>query len=187
MSPRTLQRRCQAVRGKSPLAYFQDLRVERAKLLVHGGGRDLDFMVAEVGYVDGTTLGTLLLTERRAGCSSIAGWRNRGTLRRFRTPGQPNQAHGRQGSPTAEIEEVDSRLQIGLVDHRVHDRLDSLKLRHAEALERVQRLVITRRSHGDRFGQAALVQGLPAVPECCDDRRTKAARNDPGKIRQAAR
>ena len=29
-SARTLQRRCEAVLGKSPLAYFQDLRVDRA-------------------------------------------------------------------------------------------------------------------------------------------------------------
>jgi transcriptional regulator GlxA family with amidase domain len=60
MSPRTLQRRCQAVLGKSPLSYFQDLRVERARSLVHGSTLDLDAIAAEVGYVDGATLGTLL-------------------------------------------------------------------------------------------------------------------------------
>jgi len=60
MSPRTLQRRCQAVLGKSPLAYFQDLRVERARSLVHGSDLDLDTIAAEVGYADGSTLGTLL-------------------------------------------------------------------------------------------------------------------------------
>lgn len=59
-SPRTLQRRCQAVLGKSPLAYFQDLRVERAKALVQGSNLDLEAIAAEVGYVDGATLGTLL-------------------------------------------------------------------------------------------------------------------------------
>jgi transcriptional regulator GlxA family with amidase domain len=59
-SPRTLQRRCEAVLGKSPLAYFQDLRVERAQSLLHGGGLDLDAIAAEVGYVDGATLRTLL-------------------------------------------------------------------------------------------------------------------------------
>jgi transcriptional regulator GlxA family with amidase domain len=59
-SPRTLQRRCQAVLGKSPLAYFQDLRVERARALVHGSHLDLDAIAAEVGYVDGATLGALL-------------------------------------------------------------------------------------------------------------------------------
>jgi transcriptional regulator GlxA family with amidase domain len=40
-SPRSLQRRCQAVLGKPPLAYFQDLRVERAQSLLHGSGLGL--------------------------------------------------------------------------------------------------------------------------------------------------
>lgn len=60
VSPRTLQRRCEAVLGKSPLSYFQDLRVERAQSLLHGSGLDLDAIAAEVGYVDGATLRTLL-------------------------------------------------------------------------------------------------------------------------------
>jgi transcriptional regulator GlxA family with amidase domain len=59
-SPRSLQRRCQAVLGRSPLAYFQDLRVERAQSLLHGSGLALDAIAAEVGYVDGATLRTLL-------------------------------------------------------------------------------------------------------------------------------
>jgi transcriptional regulator GlxA family with amidase domain len=59
-SARTLQRRCQDVLGKSPLAYFQDLRVERAQSLLHGSGLDLEAIAAEVGYVDGATLRTLL-------------------------------------------------------------------------------------------------------------------------------
>ena len=59
-SARTLQRRCEAVLGKSPLAYFQDLRVERARSLLHGSGLDVDAIAAEVGYVDGATLRTLL-------------------------------------------------------------------------------------------------------------------------------
>ncbi|NPT41906.1 helix-turn-helix domain-containing protein [Paraburkholderia sp. 1N] len=59
-SARTLQRRCQDVLGKSPLAYFQDLRVERAQSLLHGSGLGLDAIAAEVGYVDGATLRTLL-------------------------------------------------------------------------------------------------------------------------------
>lgn len=59
-SSRTLQRRCEAVLGKSPLAYVQDLRVERAQSLLHGSGLDLDAIAAEVGYVDGATLRTLL-------------------------------------------------------------------------------------------------------------------------------
>ena len=59
-SPRSLQRRCQEVLGKSPLAYFQDLRVERAQSLLRGSGLDVDAIAAEVGYVDGATLRTLL-------------------------------------------------------------------------------------------------------------------------------
>jgi transcriptional regulator GlxA family with amidase domain len=59
-SPRTLQRRCAAVLGKSPLSYFQDLRIERARSLLHGSGLDLEAIAAEVGYVDGATLRTLL-------------------------------------------------------------------------------------------------------------------------------
>lgn len=46
--------------GKSPLAYFQDLRVERAQSLIYGSGLGLDSIAAEVGYVDGATLRTLL-------------------------------------------------------------------------------------------------------------------------------
>lgn len=59
-SPRTLQRRCEAVLGKSPLSYFQDLRVERAQSLLHGSGLDIEAIAAEVGYEDGATLRTLL-------------------------------------------------------------------------------------------------------------------------------
>jgi transcriptional regulator GlxA family with amidase domain len=59
-SARSLQRRCQAVLGKSPLDYFQDLRVERAQSLLHGSDLDIDAIAAEVGYVDGATLRTLL-------------------------------------------------------------------------------------------------------------------------------
>ncbi len=59
-SPRSLQRRCQEVLGKSPLAYFQDLRVERAQSLLHGSGLDIEAIASEVGYADGATLRTLL-------------------------------------------------------------------------------------------------------------------------------
>lgn len=61
-STRSLQRRCQEVLGKSPLAYIQDLRVEHAQSLLRSSGLDLDLeaIVAEVGYADGATLRTLL-------------------------------------------------------------------------------------------------------------------------------
>jgi transcriptional regulator GlxA family with amidase domain len=64
-TPRTLQRRTEAVLGKSPLAFFQDLRVERAQHLVRSSGMDLEAIAAEVGYADGATLRTLL--RRRLG------------------------------------------------------------------------------------------------------------------------
>lgn len=59
-SARTLQRRCDAVLGKSPLSYFQDLRVEHAQSLLHGNDVDLEAIATEVGYADGSTLRTLL-------------------------------------------------------------------------------------------------------------------------------
>jgi transcriptional regulator GlxA family with amidase domain len=51
------------VLGKSPLSYFQDLRVERAQSLLHGSGVDVEASAAEVGHKDGHTL-RMLLRER---------------------------------------------------------------------------------------------------------------------------
>ncbi|MDR5880786.1 helix-turn-helix domain-containing protein [Caballeronia sp. LZ032] len=59
VGPRTLQRRTEAVLGKSPLAFFQDLRIERARQLV-SAGCDLEKIASEVGYADSATLRTLL-------------------------------------------------------------------------------------------------------------------------------
>ena len=64
ITPRTLQRRTEAVLGKSPLSFVQDLRVERAQHLV-ALGHDLEKIAAEVGYVESGTLRTLL--RRRLG------------------------------------------------------------------------------------------------------------------------
>lgn len=64
VSARTLQRRTEAVLGKSPLAFFQDMRVERARHLV-SIGQSLDEIAGEVGYADTATLRTLL--RRRLG------------------------------------------------------------------------------------------------------------------------
>jgi transcriptional regulator GlxA family with amidase domain len=57
--PRTLQRRTEAVLGKSPLAFFQDLRIERARQLV-AHGADIEIVAGEVGYADAVTLRNLL-------------------------------------------------------------------------------------------------------------------------------
>ena len=64
-SKRTLARRMAAVLGKSPLAYFQSLRVERAVHLLRTGDESVDQIAARVGYADGVTLRTLL--RRRLG------------------------------------------------------------------------------------------------------------------------
>jgi AraC-like DNA-binding protein len=59
-SKRTLARRMHAVQGKSPLSYFQSLRVERAVQLLKTGNESVDQIAARVGYADGVTLRTLL-------------------------------------------------------------------------------------------------------------------------------
>ena len=64
-SKRTLARRTEAVLGRSPLSYFQSLRVERAVHLLKTGNESVDQIAARVGYADGVTLRTLL--RRRLG------------------------------------------------------------------------------------------------------------------------
>jgi transcriptional regulator GlxA family with amidase domain len=64
-SKRTLARRTEAVLGKSPLAYVQSLRIERAVQLLKTGDASIDQIAARVGYTDGATLRTLL--RRRLG------------------------------------------------------------------------------------------------------------------------
>jgi transcriptional regulator GlxA family with amidase domain len=64
-SKRTLQRRLEAVLGKSPLSYFQDLRVEHAVHLLRTSRAGIEAIAAQVGYADGVTLRTLL--RRRLG------------------------------------------------------------------------------------------------------------------------
>jgi transcriptional regulator GlxA family with amidase domain len=59
-SERTLARRLQSVLGKSPLAYFQDLRVERAVHLLQTSTASVDQIATQVGYADGVTLRTLI-------------------------------------------------------------------------------------------------------------------------------
>lgn len=59
-SKRTLARRLQQVLGKTPLSYFQDLRVERAVHLLKTSGKSPDEIAPLVGYADGVTLRALL-------------------------------------------------------------------------------------------------------------------------------
>jgi transcriptional regulator GlxA family with amidase domain len=64
-SKRTLARRMQSVLGKSPLDFFQDLRIERAVHLLKTSQASVDQIAAEVGYAEGVTLRVLL--RRRLG------------------------------------------------------------------------------------------------------------------------
>jgi transcriptional regulator GlxA family with amidase domain len=64
-SKRTLARRMQTVLGKSPLSYFQELRVERAVHLLKTTDESVEAIAERVGYADGVTLRTLL--RRRLG------------------------------------------------------------------------------------------------------------------------
>jgi transcriptional regulator GlxA family with amidase domain len=59
-SKRTLARRMQSVLGKTPLSYFQSLRVERAVHLLKTGSASVEEVAARVGYTDGATLRALL-------------------------------------------------------------------------------------------------------------------------------
>jgi transcriptional regulator GlxA family with amidase domain len=70
-SKRTLARRMQAVLGKSPLSYFQDLRVERAVHLLKTTAESVEEIAARVGYADGVTLRTLLRRHLGYGIKEI--------------------------------------------------------------------------------------------------------------------
>lgn len=72
-SERTLGRRLQAVLGKSPLAYFQDLRVEQAVHLLQTSDDSVERIAALVGYSDGTTLRTLLRRKLGRGVKELRG------------------------------------------------------------------------------------------------------------------
>ncbi|WP_394787819.1 GlxA family transcriptional regulator [Rhodoferax sp.] len=64
-SKRTLARRLRSVLGKTPLSYFQDLRVERALHLLRTGSESIDQIATQIGYSDGVTLRALL--QRKLG------------------------------------------------------------------------------------------------------------------------
>lgn len=70
-SKRTLARRMQGVLGKSPLEYFQDLRVERAVHLLETNQASVDQIAAEVGYAEGVTLRALLRQKLGRGVREI--------------------------------------------------------------------------------------------------------------------
>ena len=70
-SKRTLARRLHAVLGKSPLAYFQELRVERAVHLLKTTEESVEAIATRVGYADGVTLRTLLRRHLGRGIRDI--------------------------------------------------------------------------------------------------------------------
>jgi transcriptional regulator GlxA family with amidase domain len=70
-SKRTLARRMQSVLGRSPLAYFQSLRVERAVHLLRTTAASVDEVAARVGYADGVTLRALLRRRIKLGIKEI--------------------------------------------------------------------------------------------------------------------
>jgi len=70
-SKRTLARLLQAVLGKSPLEYFQNLRVERAVHLLRTTNESVEEIAARVGYEDGVTLRTLLRRKLGHGIKEI--------------------------------------------------------------------------------------------------------------------
>jgi transcriptional regulator GlxA family with amidase domain len=70
-SKRTLARRMQSVLGKSPLAYFQSLRVERAVHLLKTSDASVEEVAAQVGYTDGATLRVLLRRRLNLGVKEI--------------------------------------------------------------------------------------------------------------------
>jgi transcriptional regulator GlxA family with amidase domain len=70
-SKRTLARRTQGVLGKSPLEYFQDLRIERAVHLLETSQASVDQIATEVGYAEGVTLRVLLRRKLGRGVREI--------------------------------------------------------------------------------------------------------------------
>ncbi len=72
-SKRTLARHMHAVLGRSPLSYFQKLRVERAVHLLKTSRVSVDEVASKVGYADGATLRTLLRRELNLGVKQIRG------------------------------------------------------------------------------------------------------------------
>lgn len=70
-SQRTLQRRVTAALGTSPLAFVQDLRLERAVHLLRTTGDSVDEIAARVGYGEGGTLRALLRRRLHLGVRAL--------------------------------------------------------------------------------------------------------------------
>jgi len=70
-SKRTLARRMEIVLGKSPLSYFQSLRVEHAVHLLKTSRASVDEIAARVGYSEGSILRVLLRRRLGVGIKEI--------------------------------------------------------------------------------------------------------------------
>lgn len=70
-SKRTLARHVQSVLGRSPLSYFQAIRVERAVHLLKTGSKSVEEVAEQVGYSDGATLRALLRRRLALGVKDI--------------------------------------------------------------------------------------------------------------------
>jgi transcriptional regulator GlxA family with amidase domain len=72
-SERTLARHLSRVLGKTPLSYFQDLRIQHAVHRLQTGTASVEAIAAEVGYADGVTLRTLLRRKLGRGVRELRG------------------------------------------------------------------------------------------------------------------
>ncbi len=70
-SQRTLARRLERVLGKTPLSYFQSLRVERAVHFIKTSELSIDQIASRVGYADGATLRALLRRHLHIGVKAL--------------------------------------------------------------------------------------------------------------------
>ena len=70
-SERTLQRRVRAVLGKPPIAFVQDLRLERAVHMLRATRDTIDAIAGAVGYEDGSTLRSLLRRKLHTGVRDL--------------------------------------------------------------------------------------------------------------------
>jgi len=72
-SERTLARHLHRVLGKTPLSYFQDLRIEHAVHRLRTSKASVDAIAGEVGYADGVTLRALLRRKLGRGVRELRG------------------------------------------------------------------------------------------------------------------
>jgi transcriptional regulator GlxA family with amidase domain len=70
-SKRTLTRRINNVLGRSPLSYFQDLRIERAVHLLRTSSQTVETIATAVGYSDGVALRNLIRRKLGRGVREI--------------------------------------------------------------------------------------------------------------------